>query len=139
MNKILKSFDLYQVDWALQKDVVHYAPKHLYLWLRKSLLYIYGTSRQLHRQKSCDSSAYRFCLFEPELGTFHVFECQHELLVRFKRTFFSALTRCTRTNRRNFNSFSAIGSYPLNRIFFYFQQFLHASSWIWRYLPWSAY
>ena len=68
---------------------MHRIPKHLNLWLNKSLLNFSGTDHKLHRQKTHNSTIYRCCLTEPELDALHVLYFKQELFKNFKREIFA--------------------------------------------------
>ena len=85
LSHSLKLSNIYSVDWILRETIIKSTPKHLHLWLSKSLLNFAGTSHQLHRQKLCNSTVCRCCLTEPELDTLHVLDCKQELFLDFKR------------------------------------------------------
>ena len=85
LKKTLKITDFGTIDWALRSSIIEGVPKHLNLWLSKSLLNFAGTVHQLHRQKLCSSPIYRCCLIEPESDTLHVIDCTHNLFMNFKQ------------------------------------------------------
>jgi len=85
LKKTLKITDFGTIDWALRSSIIEGVPKHLNLWLSKSLLNFAGTVHQLHRQKLCSSPIYRCCLIEPESDTLHVIDCTHNLFMNFKK------------------------------------------------------
>ena len=91
LTKSLQISDVHTIDWALRSNVIKGVPKHLHLWLSKSLCNFAGTAHQLFRQKLCSSSVCRCCLIEPELDTLHVIDCTHDPFVDFKRNLFVQL------------------------------------------------
>ena len=75
LSKSLKMSNIIYVDWVLREMILRETPKHIHLWLSKSLLNFSGTSHQLNRQKLCSTTARRCCLIEPELDTMHMLDC----------------------------------------------------------------
>ena len=50
LKKTLKISDVGTIDWALRSYIIEGVPKHLNVWLSKSLLNFASTDHQLHRQ-----------------------------------------------------------------------------------------
>ena len=87
LTRNLKINDVGTIDWMPRSSIIKGVPKHLHVWLSKSLLNFAGTVHQLHRKNLCSSPICRCFLIEPELDTLHVLDCTHDLFVDFKRFF----------------------------------------------------
>ena len=95
LTRNLKINDVGTIDWMPRSSIIKGVPKHLHVWLSKSLLNFAGTVHQLHRKNLCSSPICRCFLIEPELDTLHVLDCTHDLFVDFKRFFCLIATRCS--------------------------------------------
>ena len=81
------------IDWKLRSSIINWVPKHLRVWLSKSLLNFSGTVHQLHRQKSCSSAICRCCVTELESDAMCVIDCSHDFLMNFKQDLFVHLQK----------------------------------------------